>query len=90
MASSHSPPTSKTRKVGPVSTPSDVETVALPEAEVERLTKSIMYISQILSKGKNNIANTIYLRIAVRSTGGFYPFSELYLPFHLLTGQILA
>jgi hypothetical protein len=51
MLSSHSPSTSDTnidrdRKVGPVATHSDIETAAaLPGVlEVERLTKSVMYI----------------------------------------------
>ena len=56
MISSHSPSTSETaidRKVGPVSTPSDNETAALPDVlEVERLTKSVMYILQVFSKKK--------------------------------------
>jgi hypothetical protein len=56
MVSSHSPSTSEAtidNKVGPVSTHSDVEIAPLPGVlEVERLTKSVMYISQALSKGK--------------------------------------
>ena len=49
MISSHSPSTSDTtidKKVAPVTTHSDVETAAaLPDVlEVERLTKSVMYI----------------------------------------------
>ena len=76
----------------------DIETVALPGVlEVERLTKSVMYIfflqSFFFSKGKNNIwANTIYLPLAldVKSTGGCYHFLEFYLLSLLLTGQILA
>ena len=95
MVSSHSPSTSETiidRKVGPVSTHSDIETAALPALpdvlEVEKLTKSVMYILQVLLKGKR-MANTASC-IDVKSTGGCYRFSEFYLLFHLLTGQILA
>ena len=51
MLSSHSPSTSDTtidRKVGPVATTrSDIETTVLPEVlEIERLTKSVMYVLQ--------------------------------------------
>ena len=92
MVSSHSPSTSETiidRKVGPVSTHSDIETAALPDVlEVEKLTKSVMYILQVLLKGKK-MANTTSC-IDVKSTGGCYRFSEFYLLFHLLTGQTLA
>ena len=56
MIPSHSPSTSETtidRKVGPVSAQSDIETAALPDVlEVERLTKSVMYILQVFLKGK--------------------------------------
>jgi hypothetical protein len=57
VLSSQSPSTSETtidRKVGPVTTHSDVETAtALPGVlEVERLTKSVMYIffASVISK----------------------------------------
>jgi hypothetical protein len=63
MVSSHSPPTSETtidRKVGPVATQSDIEAAALPGVlEVERLTKSVMYISQVFFSERKNMANTI-------------------------------
>jgi len=57
MVSSHSPSTPGTtvdRKVGPVSTYSDVETAALPEAEGERLKKSVMYVSRVFQKEKDS------------------------------------
>jgi hypothetical protein len=64
MPSSHSPSTSETtidRKVRPVATHSDIETAALPGVlEVERLTKSVMYIFASVFE-KKNMANTIYL-----------------------------
>ena len=95
MTSSHSPSTSETtidRKVGPVSIRSDVEAVALSEVELERLTKLIMYISRVFSKGKKkkNIADTIYLSIDAKLTGGCCRSSEFYVLFRLLTGRILA
>lgn len=98
MLSSHSPSTSETtidKKVGPITTHSDIETAAaLPGVlEVERLTKSVMYIfASIFQKEKIWLTLSFYLPLAldVKSTGGCYHFLEFYLLFHLLTGQILA
>ena len=67
MISLPSPSTSEAtidRKVGPVTTRPDIETVALPGVlEVERLTKSVMYIflQSCFSKGKKIIMANHYL-----------------------------
>ena len=53
MVSSHSPSTSETTKVGPISARSDMEAAALCGVlEVDSLTKSVMYIFQVFLKVK--------------------------------------
>ena len=92
MNSSHSPSTSDTtvdRKVGPVTTHSNIETAtALPDVlEVENLTKSVMYILRVYSEGGKKMADAIISLppcvLDVKSTGGCYRFLEFYLLFHL-------